>query len=231
MEKHIPNGKVPYDFNPDVFYYFYFVRKGLLKGITKHKHHLEGGRLMDFGCGSKPYKGIINVKEYIGIDFNGEGHSHEDEQIDVFYDGKTIPFPDNHFDAVLTTEVMEHVFEPDATLREINRVMKPGAKILITCPFVFIEHEVPVDYARYTHFALKHLLEKNGFEVVVLDKAGNFVTTLFQMWMIYLMRFWLFRRFKEVVAPFVNIPGIIVDKILPSYQQLYQNNIVVAMKK
>jgi SAM-dependent methyltransferase len=230
MNKNL-KGKVPYEFNPDIRYYFYFVRRGLLKGISKHKHHLEGGRLMDFGCGSKPYKNIIDVKEYIGVDFDGEGHSHENEQIDVFYDGKTIPFPDNHFDAVLTTEVMEHVFEPDATLKEINRVMKPGAKILITCPFVFIEHEVPVDYARYTHFALKHLLEKNGFEVLVLDKAGNFITTLFQMWMIYCMRFWLLRKFKEVFAPFVNIPGIIADKILPGYQHLYQNNIVVAQKK
>lgn len=230
MNKNL-KGKVPYEFNPDIRYYFYFVRRGLLKGISKHKHHLEGGRLMDFGCGSKPYKNIIDVKEYIGVDFDGEGHSHENEQIDVFYDGKTIPFPDNHFDAVLTTEVMEHVFEPDATLKEINRVMKPGAKILITCPFVFIEHEVPVDYARYTHFALKHLLEKNGFEVLVLDKAGNFITTLFQMWMIYCMRFWLLRKFKEVFAPFVNIPGIIADKLLPGYQHLYQNNIVVAQKK
>ena len=53
---------------------------------------------MDFGCGSKPYKSLFNVEEYLGVDYYNEGHPHENEQIDVFYDGKNLPFPDNYFD-------------------------------------------------------------------------------------------------------------------------------------
>ena len=66
--------------------------------------------MMDFGCGSKPYKSLFNVNEYVGVDYHGQGHSHVNEQIDVFYDGVLLPFPDNYFDSVFSTEVFEHVF-------------------------------------------------------------------------------------------------------------------------
>ncbi|MBK8311763.1 MAG: class I SAM-dependent methyltransferase [Chitinophagaceae bacterium] len=109
------------------------------------------------GCGSKPYKSLFNVNEYVGVDYHGQGHSHENEQIDVFYDGVLLPFPDNYFDSVFSTEVFEHVFNLEEMILEIKRVMKPGAKILVTCPFAIPEHEQPNDYARYSSFGLKHL--------------------------------------------------------------------------
>ncbi|MBK8300784.1 MAG: methyltransferase domain-containing protein [Chitinophagaceae bacterium] len=72
----------------------------------KNASSLEG-KMMDFGCGTKPYKPLLQTsKEYIGVDYNGEGHSHKNEQIDVMYDGKTIPFEDNTFDSILSTEVL-----------------------------------------------------------------------------------------------------------------------------
>ena len=126
--------EIKYEFNPNIFYSGYLLRKKLLIAVNRYAHYM-GGVMMDFGCGSKPYKSLFDVKEYIGVDFNGEGHSHENEQIDVFYDGKKLPFPDNYFDSVFSTEVFEHVFNLEEIIPEIKRVMKPGAKILVTCPF------------------------------------------------------------------------------------------------
>ncbi|OSZ76877.1 hypothetical protein CAP36_10600 [Chitinophagaceae bacterium IBVUCB2] len=159
--------KVPKSFRPGLNNAFYFTRGALYKKIKQFAPQLHG-RLMDFGCGSKPYQSLfINATEYIGVDYAGEGHSHTNESIDVLYDGKKIPFPDEYFDGAFSSEVVEHVFNLEEILPEIARVIKREGKLLITCPFVWPEHEVPVDYARYTQFALKDLLEKNGFSLLV----------------------------------------------------------------
>ena len=64
---------------------------------------------------------------------------------DRSYDGKTFPFSDGEFDAVLTSEVLEHVFNPDEFLSEINRVLRDDGVLLLTVPFVWDEHEQPFD--------------------------------------------------------------------------------------
>ena len=104
--------KIVPDFNPSIINPFYFVRTGLLKGIRKYALELNGV-LLDFGCGSKPYISLFNVDEYIGMDFENPGHPHINENIDVYYDGKNIPFGDNHFDSILCSEVVEHVFSKE----------------------------------------------------------------------------------------------------------------------
>ena len=70
--------------------HFYIVRRGLLKGIELLSEDLNGGRLLDFGCGSLPYRHFFNVDEYIGLDIKESGHNHKNEQIYVFYDGSGI---------------------------------------------------------------------------------------------------------------------------------------------
>jgi len=235
------NNRVTSGFNPNLFHPFFFVRKGLYKAIKKYAGELKGV-LMDFGCGSKPYKALFNVDQYIGVDYNGDGHSHEKEEIDVFYDGKTIPFPAAHFDAVFTSEVFEHLFNLEEILPELNRVMKPKSKILITCPFVWNEHEVPNDYARYTKFALKHLLEKHGFTILTTNKSGTFITTIFQMMVVYNVQYILplfgflmkispirfILKFLFILLP--NLTGTILNAVLPKKQDFYQNTIVLAEK-
>ena len=77
---------------------FYFIRKGLFTGVKDNAPLLRGS-VLDFGCGAKPYRHLFtNASSYIGLDIEKSGHSHEDEQIDVYYDGKIIPFGNEHFD-------------------------------------------------------------------------------------------------------------------------------------
>ena len=226
------------DFNPGLGAAPYLVRNRLLDGISRHVHAMKGV-MLDFGCGSKPYSKLFNVDQYIGLDFEGEGHDHKNEQIDVFYDGVTIPFPDNHFDSVYSSEVFEHVFNLEQIIPEIRRVMKPGALILITCPFAIAEHEQPNDYARYTSFALKHLMQKNGFEVMHYEKLGGSIDVIVQMRLTYfhyhIMPFFIkipvVRNIIRVTTnTLMNLYANIHRKIFPMGNELYLNNLIICKK-
>jgi SAM-dependent methyltransferase len=215
---------------------YYIVRKGLFEGIKANSKNMRG-RLLDFGCGSKPYKNLFAVDEYVGLDIERRGHDHADEEVDVLYDGLVLPFKDGCFDSVFSSEVFEHVFNPENILRELHRVMKPGAAILLTTCFAWDEHEIPWDFARYTSFGLKHLFESAGFEVIVMEKTTRYVETVFQMWNAYISQFVLPSNnyLKLLLAPFVTAPvtivGMLLSLILPDKRTFYHNNIIVARKR
>ncbi len=234
---------VPYDFNPNFRHPLYFIRKGLYNKIKLYSAELNG-RLLDFGCGAKPYQSLFTrVSEYIGVDFAGEGHDHSNENIDFFYDGRTLPFPDEAFDSIFSSEVVEHVFNLPEILPELNRVLKPGGKMLLTCPFAWEEHEVPADYARYTRFALKDLFEKNGFIVLQSDKNGHLLITLHQLFIVYLNdqwvhKVWLLSRFelfkkiiRQLVVPAMNLGFLFFERFWPRSETLYLNTILLVEKK
>lgn len=129
------------------------------------------GKMLDFGCESKPYKDLFYVDEYI----------------DLYYDEKHIHLDNGSIDCIFTSEVFEHIFNIDEIIKELNRVLKKEGKILITTPFVWDEHEKPYDFARYTSFRIRYLLEQNGFKVISMKKTNNYVETIFQMWNAYLI--------------------------------------------
>ena len=230
--------RVNKNFNPGITHPNYLMRRGLIRSIISISHHVKG-RVMDLGCGSKPYRELFDCKEYIGVDFENPGHPHLNEQIDVFYDGKNLPFENESFDVIFCSEVFEHVFNLPELLREINRVLKVGGKLIFTCPFAFPEHEQPNDYARYTSFAISDLMNTNGFSIHTYLKNGNAVEAIGQLRKIY--------AHLHVVSLFKNIPVIrqgvrlftytslnlwtsFWSKILPKSDDLYMNNIVVATK-
>ena len=213
---------------------FYFARKGLYQNVSKLITNLNG-KLLDVGCGTKPYENICNVDEYIGLEIGDEGNR-QHNYADVFYDGKTIPFEDKIFDSILSNQVFEHVFNPNQFLKEINRVTKVGGKFLITVPFVWDEHEQPYDYARYSSFGLKHILAENGFEIIEHRKSNNGIEVIFQLINDYLYKVIMTENayFNLLIiillmAP-INMSGLILSKLLPRNNDLYLDNIVLAKK-
>ena len=228
------------DFNPKITDPSYLLRKRLLQKLINVIPELSGS-LMDFGCGSKPYKPLFIVTEYIGVDFQGQGHSHENEVIDVFYDGNTLPFVDNRFDSIFSSEVFEHVFNLEHMLKELNRVLKPGGKMLITCPFAICEHETPNDFARYTSFGLTDLLKRNGFKILQFNKVGTAFETSSQIFISYfydgvvrrfLGRIPVIRTIAKLVAvPLLNILSVSFNAVLPERSDLYMNNVVLVRKE
>ena len=215
---------------------FYISRSSLYHCIKKCSKDIVGGSLLDVGCGSKPYKGLFKVDEYIGLDIEESGHDHSTSEVDIFYDGNEIPFDNSKFDHVFASEVFEHVFNLDELLKEINRVTKKGGSLLITLPFVWDEHEEPYDFARYSSFGITDILKKHGYTVINLHKSTSYIGTIFQMFAAYISQVILpENRFIRIaltpfcVAPF-NMIGIFLSYILPDNRKFYLNNIVYSIK-
>lgn len=213
---------------------FYFARKGLCEAISGFAPSISG-RLLDVGCGSKPYKSLFAVEAYIGLDIDSE-MSRKRGIADYLYDGSVFPFADGAFDAVLCNQVLEHVFNPDEFLAEISRVLKPGGKLLLTVPFVWDEHEQPFDYARYSSFGLRSLLEKQGLRILQHKKLGADASILFQLANAYLFKITqrLPRPFRLLltasVMALINVSGVLASRLLPNNPDLYLDHAVLAEK-
>lgn len=227
------------DFNPDwrgMFVNpFYFARKGLYKNISQLAAQISGGKLLDIGCGTKPYKELFQVEQYDGLEYDTPEYRAY-KNAEFFYDGHTFPFADAVYDNALCNEVLEHVFNPEEFLSEINRVLKMGAKLLLTVPFVWDEHEPPYDFARYSSFGLRSLLEKHGFEIIEFRKSVADLGVVFQLIndYIYKKAFGRWRRHNRIIVriltSFFNLVGSAVIKITPENSDLYLDNIVLARK-
>ncbi len=119
---------------------------------------------------------FFNECEYEAVDF-WEDKFVLNEQKDI--EKHTLPFPDNHFDVLVTTKViMEHISEPERAIREFSRILKPGGQAFIIAPLVRRQHQKPYDYFRYTEFALQHLFKKAGFKEIILTPTNGGVVTL-----------------------------------------------------
>jgi SAM-dependent methyltransferase len=213
---------------------FYFARKGLYWHVSSLIQKLNG-RLLDIGCGTKPYESICEVDEYVGLEI-GDERNRQHNYADVLYDGEILPFDNKYFDSLLSNQVFEHVFNPNQFLKEANRVAKIDAMFLITVPFVWDEHEQPYDYSRYSSFGLKHILSKHGFEIIEQRKSNNGLEVIFQLINDYIFKTTLSRNkyinlisMLILMAP-INIIGLFVSKVFPNNNDLYLDNIVLAKK-
>jgi SAM-dependent methyltransferase len=215
---------------------FYFARKNLYKFIKEYATELNG-RILDVGCGRKPYQHLFkNCQEYIGMDIENPGHDHSNENIDVYYDGNIFPFPDESFDSVLTNQVFEHVFNPEVFISEIHRVLKPGGKLLLTVPFMWDEHEQPYDFGRYSSFGLKSILEKEGFTIVSFKKSTTGFAAIAQLTMGYLFKlFYSKNTILNGMGLIIMFPLTLIlflfSFITPASNDIYLDNIVLAYKK
>jgi SAM-dependent methyltransferase len=215
---------------------FYFARKELHREMAHFAPNLNG-RLLDVGCGSKPYRELFPyASDYIGLEYDTPVNRVA-KRADYFYNGNTFPFDALSYDGVICNQVLEHVFNPDQFLQEIFRVLKPGGKLLMTVPFVWDEHEQPWDYARYSSFGLRSLLERNGFIVDEQRKTNADARVLFQLINAYLYKALQTSNGKInllvcafVMSPF-NLMGIVLGKLLPANPDLYLDQVVLARKK
>lgn len=215
----------------------YIIRRGLFKSISEVAPLIEGS-ILDFGCGSKPYESLFtNAQSYLGIDIEVSGHNHRHSKIDFFYDGKSLPFPDEYFDAVVAFEVFEHVFNIEEVLAEIQRVLKPQGQLFISIPFAWGEHEIPYDFARYTSYGIQHIFLKNGYTIVSLKKTTTYILAIGQMFISYLTQYVLpggkvLGKLSQLTIIFpLTVAILLLDMLLPKRYDYFCNTMVLARKK
>lgn len=134
-------------------------------------------RILDAGAGDSRYRDLFHDHVYESADFaqvQGKAYA----PIDHVCDLRSIPVPSASFDAVLCTQVLAHLPEPLEALRELGRVMRPGGRLLLSCPFSFQENERPFDFYRYTRYGLSHLLKQSGFQVLRLEPLCGYLSLL-----------------------------------------------------
>lgn len=125
-----------------------------------------GEKILDYGCGYAPYKELAEEKyqKYLTAEYPATSESIYKNKSDyVIKKDKTINCEDNFFDCVMITEVLEHVYKPLESLKEIYRILKKNGFIMGTVPFQKSEHDPPYDYYRYTNFALQRMFKESNF--------------------------------------------------------------------
>ena len=144
--------------------YAYHVRK-LPEAIERLSRELRvepGARVLDYGCGVVAYRRLFPAElDYVAADLPGNPQA----TLLLEPDG-TVPAEDGSFDAVLSTQVLEHVTDPALYVSECFRVLRPGGRLLLSTHGTFVYHPDPVDLWRWTCEGLKKQVADAGFAVV-----------------------------------------------------------------
>jgi len=209
-----------------IFYHpFFFVRREIFSFLESNSNFLSG-KLLDFGCGSKPYEKLFkNSNNYVGVEVSG---NKENLKSDIYYTGIALPFADNTFDSILCTEVLEHVEQLDDVMIELYRVLKPGGRMIVTSPFICIEHEMPYDFRRFTTNGLINLMKKNNFKILKSQKFLNNFHVIFQTLNFYVYKVFLKKKNKYLkylvyfgFAGPINFLSLLFNFFLPKINEMY----------
>lgn len=140
--------------------------------------------LLDAGAGESQFKKFCGHLKYIAQDFgqyNGDGEvglqtgNWDNTKLDIVSDITAIPLPDSSVDAIMCTEVFEHIPDPIAAVKEFNRLLKPGGYLLITAPFASLTHFAPYHFASgLSRFWYEKHLPDNNFIIDDLALNGNY---------------------------------------------------------
>ncbi len=149
-----------------------------------------GSTILDAGAGECQFKKFCGHLNYVSQDFaqyTGEGDvglqtgSWDNSKLDIVSDITSIPRPDASFDAIMCTEVLEHVPDAVAALKELNRLLRPGGYLLITAPFGSLTHFAPYHFATgFSRFFYEHHLGNMGYDIQDLTLNGNYFEFLAQ---------------------------------------------------
>lgn len=205
-----------------------YYKNGLLLECIQHFKNLFSGKLLDLGCGNKPYSVIYNEisGESVGCDVPFSLHRKAAVEVLCYAEDMDSHFSSGSFDTVLCTEVLEHTADDRKVVSNIYKVLKPGGSLLISVPFTYVMHEAPHDYRRYTYYGIRDILEKNGFEVKSAFSMGATFSSWFFIFyyssvkiFIYVLKKAGFRKINEnkFISAFTSLPELIFYKTCISY--------------
>jgi SAM-dependent methyltransferase len=129
------------------------------------------GRLLDIGCGNKPYASLFmgKITEHLGCDIVQSS----EQRVDIICPATAIPLDDASVDTILCTQVIEHVSDHRALLQEIRRLLRSGGILILSGPMYWPLHEEPHDFFRFTKYGFRSILEAAGLSVASVESNGG----------------------------------------------------------
>jgi SAM-dependent methyltransferase len=144
-------------------------------------------QILDIGAGGCPYKELFSHCDYFTQDFVQLTSAQIQDKagygkIDYVSDILDIPVPDNSFDVIICTEVIEHVPDPISVIKEVSRILKPGGTLLITAPLQSGLHQEPYHfYGGFTKYWYLKFLSESNFSDINIEVNGSLFTTYFAL--------------------------------------------------
>jgi SAM-dependent methyltransferase len=175
-------------------------------------------KIIDVGCGNKPYRDLFYDCEYTGMDYSDQGAEPE-----IIGSAIEMPFDNESYDMVFSTQVIEHVIEPPKMVQECYRVLKPKGVLILTGPFYWPLHEIPNDFFRFSRYGFESLLKKAGFQGIEIIANGGTWAQIFLSISLQIPSY-LFP-----LRPLSNAMGIMMDKLF--YNENCPSNYTIIAKK
>lgn len=148
-----------------------------LEELSRDLQLPRGGRVLDYGCADVPYRHFFpDEADFVAADLPGNPNASIELNADA-----TVPCEDGSFDAVLSTQVLEHVEDPDLYLSECFRALRPGGRMLLSTHGVFVYHPDPDDYWRWTCAGLQRVVTRTGFEIERFEGIVGLLATGMQL--------------------------------------------------
>lgn len=176
---------------------------------------LRGARVLDFGCGERPYEAWFTDAgaHYGGADIDGV------HEVRIKPDG-ALATEDASADVVASFQVLEHVLDVGAYLREAHRVLVPGGSLLLSTHGTWLYHPHPQDYRRWTVEGLKADVEAAGFRLVSIRPAAGplaWTTVVRALGLIHVLRKVPLAggALAAVVASVLSVKAWLEDRITP----------------
>ncbi|WP_022663494.1 class I SAM-dependent methyltransferase [Paucidesulfovibrio longus] len=191
------------------------------------------GSVLDVGCGSQPYRQYLIVDSYVGLDISPSPN------VDVTAaPGDPFPFESESFDAILCTQVIEHVEDLPSFLAETDRVLAHNGTLILSAPFIYPVHGAPHDYRRFSEHGLRSIMP--GYTILTTRRQGGIGSTLALLLLCWmhnqlgtttlgqLLRFLGLPLFLPL-SLFCNFAGWALDQI-DTTDTTYGNLLIVAQK-
>lgn len=133
----------------------------------------KGAFILDAGAGESVYKRLFSHCTYKAIDLAVGESRWNYSNLDYIGPLHEMPIDNNIFDAILCTQVLEHLEWPRESVKEMHRVLKNGGKLYMTVPMAQNEHQTPYDFFRYTSYGIKSICHHAGFKDVKITPFGG----------------------------------------------------------
>ncbi len=127
-------------------------------------------KVLDAGAGSCPYRTYFTHAKYESTDvFDSSSKAKHN----FFCSLDKIPKPDNFYDVIVNTQVLEHVEYPQKVINEFYRILKSGGQLFLTAPQGWGLHEEPRHFFNFTKYGLESLFKNAGFKIVFIEPRGG----------------------------------------------------------